>query len=669
MQTTKESFLSDKWLWSLILLAAIIRLDFLIASNWVIDSDEAIVGLMAKHILEGKEIPIFYYGQAYMGSLEAILTSFVFYFTGISSFALKIVPFIFSLVLVLQIYLITSQLGSTMAARVAALLCAVPPSALVVWSTMSRGGFIEILVIGATTILLSLKWIKEEKPRFSQTFIIWFLFGLGWWVNNQIIFFIVSISLCVLLRSKKLISQNGFFWIFKHLAVSIFAGILGSLPFWIYNFQHKFESFNMLNAAGSKSNILEHLNGFFVSAVPILLGAKRFWQETDFVPGGTIVASFIFGILLITLITWRAKSISGLFRFKIDSKNPVELLIIFIIVTSLIFVISSFGHLVSAPRYLLPLYVAIFPLIALTLAEIYKSRPKSALVLLGLILSLNLLSSYLGGRSLQGQPFVAFNQRASKDHTDLIKWLDQNNYNLVRTNYWIGYRLAFETNERVIFSVFREPWQIRIPAYEEKAKNFGLEDVPYVLVPKQAEIIEQALTQLRYAFRKTLLSDYVVFDKIESLNPKSKKLDSELFTVSSSDHSKDAKNGVDGDLNTRWGTGSRQVPGMTFNVIFKTPQVVSGFMYDLGNWYSDYPRGLRIDGKDTLGVLHTLLEADAQKDLAYLMDSTKFMGAFEPIKLKELIFTQTGEDPIFDWSLAELSIFTPVKVGTEPIFP
>src|SRR6478672_2609190 len=36
-------------------------------SSGLIDSDEAIVGLMARHILHGRELPIWYYGQAYMG--------------------------------------------------------------------------------------------------------------------------------------------------------------------------------------------------------------------------------------------------------------------------------------------------------------------------------------------------------------------------------------------------------------------------------------------------------------------------------------------------------------------------------------------------------------------------------------------------------------------------
>lgn len=58
-----------------VLAALILRMHLLVGSDFVIDSDEAIVGLMARHIRAGMGIPIFYYGQPYMGSLEALLAA------------------------------------------------------------------------------------------------------------------------------------------------------------------------------------------------------------------------------------------------------------------------------------------------------------------------------------------------------------------------------------------------------------------------------------------------------------------------------------------------------------------------------------------------------------------------------------------------------------------
>ena len=41
-------------------------------------SDQAIVGLMARHILDGTEHPVFYYGSAYAGTLESYYMASVF---------------------------------------------------------------------------------------------------------------------------------------------------------------------------------------------------------------------------------------------------------------------------------------------------------------------------------------------------------------------------------------------------------------------------------------------------------------------------------------------------------------------------------------------------------------------------------------------------------------
>src|SRR5687768_12086292 len=53
------------------------------------DSDQAIVGLMAKHLIEGRAFPVFYYGQNYMLGVEAYLAAPVFLIAGVSVTALK----------------------------------------------------------------------------------------------------------------------------------------------------------------------------------------------------------------------------------------------------------------------------------------------------------------------------------------------------------------------------------------------------------------------------------------------------------------------------------------------------------------------------------------------------------------------------------------------------
>src|SRR5919106_3525803 len=54
------------------------------------DSDQAIVGLMAKHLVEGRAFPVFYYGQNYMLGVDAYLAAPFFLLAGPSVITLKL---------------------------------------------------------------------------------------------------------------------------------------------------------------------------------------------------------------------------------------------------------------------------------------------------------------------------------------------------------------------------------------------------------------------------------------------------------------------------------------------------------------------------------------------------------------------------------------------------
>src|SRR5713101_3820499 len=73
-----------------LLVAAGLRLGLLVAGVVPFNADEAVVGLMARHILRG-ERPIFFYGQSYLGSLDAWLVAGAFALWGPSVPAIRLV--------------------------------------------------------------------------------------------------------------------------------------------------------------------------------------------------------------------------------------------------------------------------------------------------------------------------------------------------------------------------------------------------------------------------------------------------------------------------------------------------------------------------------------------------------------------------------------------------
>src|SRR5580765_3196574 len=52
-------------------MVALRALPYLLYEQLAFDSDQAIVGLMAKHLVEGRAFPLFFYGQTYMLAVES----------------------------------------------------------------------------------------------------------------------------------------------------------------------------------------------------------------------------------------------------------------------------------------------------------------------------------------------------------------------------------------------------------------------------------------------------------------------------------------------------------------------------------------------------------------------------------------------------------------------
>jgi MFS family permease len=649
----------------ILLLGAALRLDFLVHS--ALDADEAIVGLMAKHMAEGASPPIFYYGQHYMGSFESLFVGILFNLFGISTFALKIVPFAFSMLLIPLVYFIGATIGGRLAGQLSALVMAAAPASLILWSSKARGGFAELIFLGGLAAFFAPKWFSSENPRKSLTFVIWFILGLGWWVNNQIIFFICPIALLGALhliackRSQRYDAPS----ILAHAGVALMAFFIGGLPFWIYNLEYNFISFEMFQRAQS-GDVAKHFYGLFSEALPMIFGAHRFWTEEPIFPGATHLAYVLYGVPVIWAL---------FYLLPTDAKRHIErvwtlrLMVLLFLTTLSIFAISSFGHLTQAPRYLLPLYVPLMILVGTFAAAVYRTLPILAYLWVSLTLVLNMSSAYLGERAVDGEPYVFDGQRVSKDHTELIKWLNDNTIGHVRTNYWIGYRLAFESKESVKFVVFREPNQVRIPWYE-KVDNIDL--LPLVLVPKQGVIIENALRVLGVKHKKITLSGYTVLYDLEPEPQWGPIIAPEKLTVVASENNAESRNVIDGNNNTRWGSSKPQSMDMTLKIKPLYPMPFQTLTYDLGLWPHDFPRALEVSIVLPNGTKQKILTAKDYADLRYyLTDPRVFRFSIPPTKISELELSLAGEDSTFDWTVAELGIYpgtvAPLPITSSPI--
>jgi len=644
-------------LFMLILIVSIgflLRLLFLNETQFVIDSDEAIVGLMAKHINEGKSLPLFYYGQDYMGSLEAILTSFVFRVFGMSGASLKMVPLLFSLIQIGLVYTLARYFVEKIPAIFAAALCSFAPITLLLWSTKARGGFIEVVVLGTLALILSCEILKRRESSAKElkklVFFLGLSLGVGWWVNNQISYYMLPIGF---------ILGAVFFIRFKFLdaiklgLLCLFAFFIGGAPFWYANIfgDPAWATFEVLFGGSEKVDAADHFLGFFENALPIIMGARRFWSKEDVFPFASYFFYSMYALGLFALL----KEVF----FSKTRKGHFLLILSFITSVALIFSVSRFGWLSSAPRYVLPLYSVSFVILAIGFQFLLSTSFRNFVYPFFFLLICAQLSPLLLGPGMTiGQPFVFDGDRVAKDQSELYSWLDKEGYNHIFTNYWIGYRAAFETSEKVTFSRFAQPLTLRIPEYE-----LGDDEKPavYVLVPSQSQQFAERLALTGLQARKSSVGSYVIFDEIKPRWPIGAEIVLTPEMLNTTLSSTEVAKVIDSDLNTRWGSGQPQNSKMQFDIIFPSPQEVTALNLHFGAFMHDAPRHLVLMAKKKDGNWFELLDLENTSDIQGFaaVGDVDWRLHFEPVELTGLRMRQVGTHAVFDWSIAELEVFAP----------
>src|SRR5438132_10672393 len=135
----------------LLIVFAVVRFAVLLTSQTHVHSDEAIIGLMGKHIMEGRYFPFHMYGQPYNAGAawEAYLAAIAFALFGVSVIALKGCIVVLSLLCVFLFYLMCLALYDQRAAVLATVVFALTPS-LLKWFFQVRcysSYFLSILVL------------------------------------------------------------------------------------------------------------------------------------------------------------------------------------------------------------------------------------------------------------------------------------------------------------------------------------------------------------------------------------------------------------------------------------------------------------------------------------------------------------------------------------------
>lgn len=159
---------------------------------------------MAQDIAQGRSLPIFFYGQRYMGALEAYVIAAISFVVPDPITALRLGPALFFAALVVVQYLmLTRWFGRTGGSVGAAALLACGPM-FAQWSISARGGYIEILLWGSALLWAYSEWFLPGSLRPDRASLRRLAFGAiigsGLWINPSIVLFVVPIALHYLLN-------------------------------------------------------------------------------------------------------------------------------------------------------------------------------------------------------------------------------------------------------------------------------------------------------------------------------------------------------------------------------------------------------------------------------------------------------------------------------------
>ena len=167
------------------------RLPFLLHGSRFFDSDEAVEGLMARHVLTG-EFPLFLWGQRYKGVPEVYLAAAAFHVWAPGVMTLKAVTLACAAVYACLNFQLVARLFSRRVAWIATgLLIAGPPS-LVLW-TLSGSADIVMTFLAGTALLLGVTAWQRTRSRAGLMLAAASL-GFGLWVQQYILYYVAALA-------------------------------------------------------------------------------------------------------------------------------------------------------------------------------------------------------------------------------------------------------------------------------------------------------------------------------------------------------------------------------------------------------------------------------------------------------------------------------------------
>lgn len=454
-----------------------------------IGADEAVFALMGKHILEGKEFPIFMWALHYSGTVSSYLSAVLFAISGISSWVFNLLLFLFSCTGIFIFYFFSRIVRDNETRWFTLLFFALPPQ-FVVRHYIQVANYTEALAISPLLLFFTYKVLTDDVNLTQGKY---FLYGLGFlsgfllWVSPISIFYVLTVISCLLFSKKR-----KEMWKYVPL-ISIFF-FIGILPVIVYNIQHPLATFSRLGSKLLSDSFRFRLPGgdslrYLFRDVGYLMGFK-----TSFYEYGSGYWSWGAGLIYLAAIIYLI-----LRYFKNKQVGTIGKIFFFLIFWVLIAYL-----MIASPRarYLLPLYTAIPFLFAYFFKYLKKVSCWIAYPLLIFLLFFNLHGNWLFIEKVSISPYE-----------EILSFLKVKGITYGYSDYWTAYPLTFISKEEIIISPrANDPGGFfdRYPLYSQAVR--GSERICYILDSEELNLLfKKRMEQKRIRFLEKEIVPYKIY--------------------------------------------------------------------------------------------------------------------------------------------------------------
>lgn len=432
------------------------RILVLHSSLGALDSDEAVVGLIARGLVHGTawrgaaRFPVLFWGQNYGGSLEAVGAALVFLVHS-STLALKAVPVTLSAVAAVLTWRIGRRIVGPVGGRFAGVLFWAWPPSFVWWSTKAGVYWAALCCTLAAVLLLARTADRvREGIVLSGTVLgdaretvefagLGLATGLAWWANPQSLYLLVPAYVWF----APALSRR---W--RYLPVLGATALAGAAPWVGYNLVHHWASLRFPPQAKAAGTYGTRFSAFFSTALPMALGWKIPYDKTWLLGPVGMVG---YGATLAGLAACLG---IGAIRHR---QRRLLFLGLAAVAYPFLFATSPLSWYVDHPRYLLFLAPVVAVLAGAGLARGRVRLPGMAVAAVLTVAGLASMTS--SGLFAPNGPDIHVPASLAPLEAMLSTYAVHDAY----ADYWLAYRTTFETGSSVLVA---PTWASRSPSLD-----------------------------------------------------------------------------------------------------------------------------------------------------------------------------------------------------------